>query len=203
MVKRPTKKTQSKIQKQKLGQRAQLWPDLDERRLWSYKNSDGWLNMPRSLPLILRIMDMLSSKGKPVSQTYLDLWCRTFEDSFVIASDPRAMAFYSGFTGERAESTWRTRMKLLAELGFIDIKAGASGPINYVLLYNPYHVIKRHHESGNVPEVAYNALVTRTLEIKATDLDDDPEDLAPEVTDKPRQRRKAAVSGQGAARDPG
>lgn len=102
-----TKKTQSRIQRQKLEQRARLWPDLDEQRLWSYKKSDGWLNVPRSFPLILRIMDMLAPKGKPVSQTYLDLWCRTYEDSFVVVADPRAMAFYSGFTGERAESTWR------------------------------------------------------------------------------------------------
>lgn len=191
MITRTTKKTQSKIQKQKLGQRSRIWPDLDERRLWSYQNSNGWLNMPRSLPLILRIMDMLSTKGKPVSQTYLDLWCRTFEDSFVIVSDPRAMAFYSGFTGERAESSWRARMKLLKELGFIDIKTGASGPINYVLIYNPYHVIKRHYESGKVSETAYNALVTRTMEIKATDMDDDLEELASDVPDEPRPQRKA------------
>lgn len=186
-----TKKTQSRIQRQKLEQRARLWPDLDEQRLWRYEKSDGWLNVPRSFPLILRIMDMLAPKGKPVSQTYLDLWCRTYGDSFVVVADPRAMAFYSGFTGERAESTWRTRMKLLNELGFICIKEGASGPINYVLIYNPYHVIKCHFEQGKVNDAAYNALTSRALEIRATDLDDDIEALMPSATRRPGESEDA------------
>ena len=100
------KKQLRKITKQKLSIRQSVWPDLDQNVLWHWKKTDGWLNIPRAMPLILRIMDMVAPKGKPVSQTYLDLWCRTFDDSFVIASKPREMAFYSGFTGERAERTW-------------------------------------------------------------------------------------------------
>lgn len=168
----PNKKQQSKIQKQKLAMRAKLWPELDERQLWLRANTDGWLTVPRSLPLILRIMDMLAPKGKPVSQTYLDLWCRTFDDGFVVVNDPRAMAYYSGFSGERAESTWKTRIQILKELGFIDIKGGASGPINYILINNPYHVIKRQYDAENVREDAYNALSSRAIEIRANDLED-------------------------------
>jgi len=72
----PNKKQVSKIHKQKSALRASLWPDLDEKRLWAYKTTGGWLNIPRAMPLLLRIMDTMS-KGKPISQTYLDLWCRT------------------------------------------------------------------------------------------------------------------------------
>ena len=149
-----------------------MWPELTERELWIYKDTDGWLTIPRSLPLLLRIMDMLAPKGKPVSQTYLDLWCRTFDDGFVIVTNPREMAYYSGFGGERAEGTWTSRMKLLKDLEFIDFKAGASGSMNYVLIYNPYRVIKRHYDAGCVREEAYTALKARTIEIKAHDLED-------------------------------
>lgn len=167
----PNKKQQPKIQKKKLETRAKLWPELDERQLWIRLKAKGWLSIPRSFPLLLRIMDMIAEKGKPLSQTYLELWCRTFDDSFLIVSDTRMMAYYSGFSGERAESTWKTRINSLQELGFIDVKRGASGPINYILIYNPYHIIKRHYEKGNVHEDAYNALLIRTSEIGATDLD--------------------------------
>jgi hypothetical protein len=164
-----TRKQLSKIQRQKADLRDSLWPDLDDKRLWGYSTADGWLNVPRALPLLLQIMDRLSN-GKPVSATYLDLWCRTFNDSFVVASKPREMAFFSGFTGERAERTWASRMRILADLGFIDIKDGSNGAISYVLIWNPYTVVRELHAKGRVDTKSYNALIERMIEIGASDL---------------------------------
>lgn len=185
---RTSKKVLSKIARQKLEMRQSIWPELDESQLWLRENTDGWLTVPRSMPLLLRIMDILAPKGKPISQTYLDLWCRTFDNAFVIVSKTREMAYYSGFFGERAEGTWATRMRILKELGFIDFQAGASGPMNYVLIYNPYHVIKRHHEEGKLNDMAFNALKTRAIEIRATDFEDVPE------VKKPARRTRARTS---------
>lgn len=164
-----TSKQLSKVQQQKATLRKSLWPQLDERTLWAWRTSDGWLNVPRAMPLLLQIMDRMSN-GKPVSATYLDLWFRTWNDSFVVASSHRQMAFYSGFTGERAEHTWAARVRVLADLQFIDVKSGPSGPISYVLIWNPYHVVKRHREAGRVDERSYNALIERMIEIGAPDL---------------------------------
>ena len=105
--------------------RDNLWPDARER-VWDYQKSDGWLNIPRSMPVILRILDYLT-KRQPVSATYFELWCRTYNNGFVRANQPRDMAFFSGFSGERAEHTWLSRIEKLHELGFIDIKEGLSG----------------------------------------------------------------------------
>lgn len=149
--------------------RAKLWKRA-ENKIW--KSEKGWLLVPRALPLILRIMDMASPKGKPVSQTYLDLWCRNREnDGFVIASNPKEMAYYSGFTGERAESTWATRMRILEDLGFTEFKEGTSGPIHYVLLHNPYKVIEVLHKGKKVQDAAFNALTEKMIEIGEADLD--------------------------------
>lgn len=166
-----SKKRLNRIARQKLSMRQSFWPAVDDDQLWDRQKSDGWLSIPRAMPLILRIMDMLAPKGKPVSQTYLDLWCRTFDDAFVIVSKPREMTYYSGFSGERAERTWVSRMAILADLGFIDFRPGTNGPVHYVLLYNPYHVIKRHQQAGRMNESAYNALTERVIEIGADDLD--------------------------------
>jgi len=105
--------------------------------------------------------------------TYLELWSRAFDESFVTLSKPREMAFHSGFTGQRAERTWRSRMKILAELGFIDLQPGPSGPMSYTLIFNPYLVIKRLHdqETLKLREDKYNALMERAGEIGANDFE--------------------------------
>jgi hypothetical protein len=90
---------------------------------------DGFTTLPRTMPIILSIMDDLAN-GHPVSTTYLELWCRVFDEGFVTLSKPREMAFHAGFTGQRGERTWRARIKILADLGFIDVRPGASGPMS-------------------------------------------------------------------------
>lgn len=180
----PNKKQVSKIQKQKAALRASLWPELDEKKLWVYKNTGGWLNIPRAMPLLLRIMDTMS-KGKPVSQTYLDLWCRTFNDSFVIANKPTEMAFYSGFNGERAVRTWIDRIGILAKLGFIVVKDGPSGPISYILILNPFLVLKECQTKGAIDTKSYNALMERLIETGTDELAEPENEIAIEVVSAP------------------
>lgn len=168
-----TKIRQNKITRKQLKLREQLWPSLDEARLWTRMKKDGYTTIPRAMPLILQIMDDLS-KGKPVSSTYLELWCRAYDECFVTLTKPTEMAFHSGFTGQRALATWRNRIEILANLEFIDIKPGPSGPMSYSLLWNPYEVIKKHHDAkhAEIAQDAYNALLARTVEIGADDLDE-------------------------------
>lgn len=162
------KKNMSNAQKRRLEMKTLLWPTLDASHQW--QPDKGWLIVPRAMPLILRIMDIAAPKGKPVSQTYMDLWCRTWEnDGFVIASQPKEMAFFSGFSGERAETTWATRIRILRELGFIDFKEGTSGAAHYILLYNPYLVIRALHEQKVIQDAAFNALRDKMIEIGAED----------------------------------
>ena len=183
-----SKKQLTKIQQQKANLRNSLWPNLDESWLWGYKQADGWLNIPRAMPLLLQIMDRLSN-GKPISTTYLDLWCRTYNDSFVVANKHREMAFFSGFTGERAEHTWASRIRILANLNFIDLKEGSNGAISYILLWNPYRVIKHHSQQGRVDNRSYNALLDRMIEIGASDL----EEPSPSVEASPQAFDTAAA----------
>lgn len=170
LLPQPNKKSRSKIARKKLELRTQLWPSVSAEELWDRQRTDGWLTVPRALPLTLRLMDTLSNKGKPVSSTYLDLWCRTFDDSFVIVTNPNEMAFCSGFTGERAQSTWVSRVRILESLGFISVKPGVT-PVHYILIFNPFRVLKKHHEEKRLPDSYFSVLVQRMLEVGATDLE--------------------------------
>ncbi len=65
----------SKILSRNLDLRDALWPDIESRMLWDRKQNVGFTTMPRPMPQIIQIIDYLAHEGKPVSRTYLSLWC--------------------------------------------------------------------------------------------------------------------------------
>jgi hypothetical protein len=162
-----------KMKTQRLALRKQLWPKATNDQLWvrTERKTVGFITVPRTMPLIMSIMDDMSN-GKPLSLTYLALWCRSWDESIVMIANPKQLAFESGFSGQRAELTWGQRMKLLSQFGFIDHKPGSSGTYSHILIWNPYRVIKQHHEkkTAHVQEAKYNALLQRAHEIGAIDL---------------------------------
>ncbi len=171
MNKKQRKRYAGKAASRALKTRDKLWPDLDKRRLWIRTQKDGFTTIPRTMPIILRIMDDMSNR-RPVASTYLALWSRVFDECMVTIPNPRELAFEAGFSGQRSEQTWSTRMQILLSLSFIDAKPGPSGPFNYVLLWNPYEVIDVHHKKKKVQEAKYIALYTRAQEVGADDLDE-------------------------------
>lgn len=162
----------SAIAAKQLLQRETLWPGAGPY-LWHRTANKGFATIPKTMPLILRIMDDLSN-GKPLSATYLGLWCETWDNSMVNVSKHQEMAHGAGFTGQRAAYTWAGRMQLLKSLFFIDIKPGRSGPISHVILWNPHRVIRYHRDQGTpgLVEANYNALVERAADIGANDMFD-------------------------------
>lgn len=158
------------IVKKQLAQREMYWPG-SEPYLWHRKANKGFATIPKTMPLILQIMDDLSN-GKPLSSTYLGLWCDTWDNSMVNVSKPEEMAQSAGFSGQRAVYTWQGRMRLLTDLGFIDVKAGRSGAFANILIWNPHRVIRAHHDkkTPGLVEAHFNALLERAVEVGATDM---------------------------------
>lgn len=165
----------SKILERKIQLRSQLWPKIDASMLWSIHN-EGWVSLPRLMPLMMSIMDDMSGKGFPVSRPYLEMWTRLREEQFLALNNPEEMAFHAGFEGQRALRTWKDRIQRLAKLGFINLKPGSLGDLSFALFYNPYHVIKRAHLVGDVQEKKWLALIYRCNELRIFDIhniDDD------------------------------
>lgn len=192
----------ARMNEKKAQLRASLFPDLDEARVWDVKNrkqTKGFTSMPRTMPLLGAIMDLLAGKGKPVSTTYLELWCRADEKGFLTLSKPAETAFASGYSGERGVTTWKERVRRLEALGFISTKPGPSGDLNYVQIWNPYLVIKDHVEeqTEGLSEKHWHALLERALDIGALDLlpDEEPLAAAPEPKKKRAVRKKPAKKG--------
>ena len=170
----------SKMSSITLELRKRCWPDIDSKPLWKRTEKDGYTTMPRTMPQIFQIMDHLAPKGTPVSQTYLCLWCRVFDESMVTIENEREMASEAGFNGQRAVTTWHSRMKNLIELGFIEAIAGPAGKYQYVLILNPYTIIKELEKEKKIPQELFIALFSRAQKVGAAD--DLKEDSPPNVT---------------------
>lgn len=168
---KPSNKQQ--ILEKKLAFRKQLWPGIKDDDLWTHKRRDGFVPIPRVMPLILQIMNDLSPR--PLASTYLDLWCRKFEEQYVTLNRPhKEYAFFAGFSGQRGEQTWKERIRELAKLGFIKLEAGASGEFSYALILNPLKVIQSHVEkkTQGLRKDYLNALLDRSNQVKAKDLNE-------------------------------
>jgi hypothetical protein len=180
-------KAKSAARQRKIELREKLWPGVTEKHLWDRHNRDGFATVPRSLPLMLTIMNDLAEKGQPVGSVYLELWCRLRDEGYLSLSQPQEMAYASGFGGQRAVYTWRDRLSKLKDLEFISFKDGPNGEFSYALFWNPYHVIRRHYEAGHVTDAKWQALVFRASEIGADDID---QDVPPVVKPKPKPKAK-------------
>jgi hypothetical protein len=172
-VKSDQKKQSRSLSARRKRLRDSLWPDITEDRLWLRTQRTGFTTIPRAMGLIGRIMDQLSGKGTPLIGTYLTLWCWVFDEGFVEVRNPKEFAYESGFSGPRSEGTWRSRMRKLEELGFIMTKPGVAGEFQYVLIMNPIHTIEMHYKKLK-KDHAYDALISRLVQIGADDLDDLP-----------------------------
>ena len=149
------------------------WPNIGDDKLWllSDQKKKGFSQLPRPLPILMNMIGdaskHVSPKAVPAGRSYLVLWCRVFGEAMVKVENEMMAASEAGYFGERSVSTWREHMRVLKELGFIDYKAGAAGPMHYVLLLNPYKVATDLRAKGWVQEVQYTALFQRALEIGA------------------------------------
>lgn len=163
------KKKKSKAHLNTMKMRGELWPELDTGLLWDRNLNDGYTTIPRTLSLITNIIDDLSKrttgKSLPAGKTYFGLWCRVWDENMLTIENESTYAVEAGYTGERNVTTWRAHMKVLQELGFIDVREGAYGPYNFVLIYNPYLILK--NLKSKIPTASYQLLMQRAIEIGA------------------------------------
>lgn len=167
----------NKAKENNLKMRKHLWPDLKDSALWLREDvtRKGYTTMPRTIPLFVNLINDVSKhvtggKSVPAGKSYLVLWCRVFDEGFLKIDSEAVAALEAGYAGERNVTTWREHLRVLKELGFIDCKEGPAGPFHYILIFNPYHVVKVLNAKGLIQQAAYTALFQRATDIGATDL---------------------------------
>lgn len=159
---------QAQAQRMKMAERAQQqlqlhFPGVNEMWIWNRKRDAGFISIPRILPVAMQSIDEYS-KGAPAGHTLFCLWARSPDHVMVTIENPTTFAVEAGFHGKRAVDTWRKRMKVLTELGFIVPKKGDAGDYNYVLLMNPIFAVERMHQAQSIPRQIRTELYGRFID---------------------------------------
>jgi hypothetical protein len=187
--------------------RDSIFPDAEER-LWDKNDDGGFMFIPKTMPYICRILGEIS-KNQPLGQTYSTLWAYTWNNNaFVRLNKWGKLAFAAGFKGQRGERTFRDRLKLLASLGFAEIKPNGSNPMGFAFLPNPHDVIMRIHSTltlaasseerakmPNLREETFNAFLARALELGCKDVKENVAEAQKKAAKakEPDEKRKAPV----------
>ncbi len=162
--------------------RDSLFPDA-EARMWDRNRFHGFTTMPKTMPYICRILDELS-KGQPLSDTYVALWCATWDNAFVRLGRMPDLAFAAGFAGQRGPRTFQDRLRRLVDLGFVEVAPSGAQAMGLAFLPNPHAVIVSLYQAKIDPSgdpalklkaaglqaATYNAFVERAQELGATDV---------------------------------
>lgn len=185
--------------------RDQFFPDAGER-MWDRQRFHGFTTAPRTMPLILRAMNELAEKGKPLAETYLALWCATWDNAFVRLGRAPELAYAAGFTGQRGVRTFFDRVRRLAVLGFVEVRESGGLALGLAFLPNPHIVLLRLWEQRNAPttspelrealkgltESTYNAFLERAIDVGCNDVERELARLSAAKAPKPA---KAAAAG--------
>lgn len=162
---------QADAKRLKMAERAQRqldihFPNTADIWVWHRKRNDGYITIPRTLPIAMQAVDA-QSKGAPAGHTLFCLWARSPDHVLLTIENPSTFAAEAGFSGVRAVDTWRKRMKILRELCFISTKPGPSGEFHYVFLMNPNASIERLHDAKLIQDGLYSRFIDRLAETGA------------------------------------
>ena len=142
--------------------RQELWPQEDA---WTGESEKGWFRAPRTLPLVLALLDEKEFNGRSdLSRVYLELWARHRSGGVIEMVHEADHAYAAGYRGSRAVRTWQERIRILEKHGFIKSKQVGNQRYKYILLVYPATAIQRLREAGKVPEELWNAYRARQIE---------------------------------------
>lgn len=155
--------------------REEYWPT---DAAWMGSDDKGYFNAPRSLPLVLRALSSKKvSKGKDPSGVYLELMSRHWDSGVVEMTHEEDHAFGAGYSSGNATKTWRERMRLLEELGFIKSKGSGLRPYANVLLIHPSVAMQGLRDRGLIPDELWNAY----REVQRTSKERTAEEIVPKT----------------------
>jgi hypothetical protein len=144
--------------------REQSWPKED---VWTGENEVGWFRIPRTMPLVLQLIDSKNLSGNlSPSGVYLELLARHVDNGLIEMAHEVDHAYAAGYDGSRAVRSWQERMRVLEKLGFIKTKQIGNQRYKYVLLIHPTVAIQNLYNQGKVPKPWWEAYRDRQIQTK-------------------------------------
>lgn len=144
---------------------------VKDEDLWD-RARGGWASLPRPVGLIANLVIKEAHKTKyrtssAAGTTYTTLWLHYQDHGMARIESETDAALESGYGGERGITTFRRHLRTLKELGFIDYVEETRGRVKWVLLHNPYKVVKQLHADGLIERQTYSTTLERAAAVGA------------------------------------
>lgn len=151
------------------------FPGVTDDKLWLLNGErGGFAQVPRTLSLFSELIIKQAVKKKTgvssaAGTTYNVLWLHTQGQGMAKIDNEEDAALEAGYGGERALSTFRKHMRVLKDLGFVDYVEESRGRVKWVLMLNPYLVLKDLFAKGLVDKRHYAAMFERLSQMGSSD----------------------------------
>lgn len=155
------------------------WSTVTDEQVWSSKDG-GWAGVPRPVGMICEVVIKEAHKkmfksSSAAGTTYMTVWLHSQASGVARIESEEDAAFESGYGGERGVTTFRRHLRTLKEMGFIDFVEESRGRVKWILIFNPYQVVKKLHEDGHLDRQTFRAVSERALGIGVSHEMDDEE----------------------------
>jgi hypothetical protein len=145
--------------------RKEHWPN--EPIYWTGPGEQGFFCAPRTLPLIIKLLDSKSVSGNlALGGVYLDLLARHIGQGLVEMGPEDEHAYASGYESNRSIRSWRDRMAALEELGFIRTATKGGLRFGFVLLIHPAIAVLNLRALKKVPDAWWGSYRAMQIEYK-------------------------------------
>jgi hypothetical protein len=154
----PKQRNPSEVKLEQL--RDQLFPG-SANEIYDRNVHNGFSTIPRTIGLMLTLLEQLAEKGKNVSRVYSELWFRTTDCKLIDVDNEDGIAYATGLSVRR----WRERVDILEQLGFVRVKPNGGKKYGYIFLPNPNEVAVRFRKEGKVSDEWWGAFTKRCSKI--------------------------------------
>ncbi len=112
----------------------------------------GFIKATRALPLVLGLLGSKEISGdKDPTRVYLELLGRCMDSGIVELGSEAEHAYAAGYTTDRGVRTWRERMDILEDIGFIKSKGLPGQKRKWVLLTDIDLAVEKLQKAKKVP----------------------------------------------------
>lgn len=153
--------------------RKEFWP---ERVAWEGPEEIGYFCGPRTLPLIMQALAAKAVSGdRDASPVYLELLSRYIGQGVIEMVHDEDHSYAAGYATTRS---WKDRMKILEDHGFIRTVNASNRRYTKVFLVHPALAMQGLRDAGKISDKLWQAYRTRAIEAKERGVDE----LLPENT---------------------